>query len=152
MIFKNIVQHIFTILSVTLKKSMVITFILMCLIVFSCEDKDKTKLQKELLTTSMTALYQGNIDEFLSHADYSDFDIKNDHYRRMIVTTLLKQQVEKTQSTGKGVNRIEPTAAKIETDSILYVYYDIHFNDSTKQSLSQKIEFINGEWKLKMKE
>lgn len=131
---------------------MVITFILMCLIVFSCEDKDKTKLQKELLTTSMTALYQGNIDEFLSHADYSDFDIKNDHYRRMIVTTLLKQQVEKTQSTGKGVNRIEPTAAKIETDSILYVYYDIHFNDSTKQSLSQKIEFINGEWKLKMKE
>ena len=132
---------------------MVFVIITIATLLFSCDsEENKAKYQKELLTSTMTSLYQGDINGFLIHADYSVFDIENDSTRRNIISILLQKHINKMQSIGKGVSHIEATDAKFESDSTIYVFYNIHFNNGTKRSLSQKMTCTNGEWKLRMKD
>ncbi|MBO4397659.1 MAG: hypothetical protein J5805_03895 [Bacteroidaceae bacterium] len=151
--FRNTERNHFTILSNKHCKSMVFVIITIATLLFSCDsEENKAKYQKELLTSTMTSLYQGDINGFLSHADYSVFDIENDSTRRNIISILLQKHINKMQSIGKGVSHIEATDAKFESDSTIYVFYNIHFNNGTKRSLSQKMTCTNGEWKLRMKD
>lgn len=151
--FRNTERNHFTILSNKHCKSMVFVIITIATLLFSCDsEENKAKYQKELLTSTMTSLYQGDINGFLIHADYSVFDIENDSTRRNIISILLQKHINKMQSIGKGVSHIEATDAKFESDSTIYVFYNIHFNNGTKRSLSQKMTCTNGEWKLRMKD
>lgn len=151
--FRNTERNHFTILSNKHCKSMVFVIITIATLLFSCDsEENKAKYQKELLTSTMTSLYQGDINEFLNHADYSDFNVHTDSIRRNTIKILLQEHINKMQSKGRGVKHIEATDAKFESDSTIYIFYDIHFNNGTKKSLSQKMTCSNGEWKLRMKD
>ena len=151
--FRNTERNHFTILSNKHCKSMVFVIITIATLLFSCDsEENKAKYQKELLTSPMTSLYQGDINEFLNHADYSDFNVHTDSIRRNTIKILLQEHINKMQSKGRGVKHIEATDAKFESDSTIYIFYDIHFNNGTKKSLSQKMTCSNGEWKLRMKD
>lgn len=150
---ENIEQYKSTILSKANCKSMVFAIIVIAFLFSSCNsDKDKAIIQKELLTSAMNSLYHGDINEFLNHADYSDFNVHTDSIRRNTIKILLQEHINKMQSKGRGVKHIEATDAKFESDSTIYIFYDIHFNNGTKKSLSQKMTCSNGEWKLRMKD
>lgn len=132
-----------------------ITTILLCtcMAVFvSCNSNDDPMTaQKQMVADELTSLYQGNIDDFISHADYGDFDL-TDSVRYAIVHEALAAFVQGINATDGGFDRIEATSAELTSDSTAFVYYDLYFRNGSVQSHSQKIQLRNGQWQLRVKE
>ena len=118
----------------------------------SChKDTDPMTEQKQLVTDQLTALYQGDIDGFMSQADYGDFDL-TDSVRYNAVKETLKAFIKGFISTNGGFSRIEATSAEMNPDSTVTVYYDLYFNNGQAESHSQKVTCTDGVWKLRVKE
>lgn len=107
--------------------------------------------QKQMVVDELTSLYQGNLDDFISHADYGDFDL-TDSVRYGIIRETLAAFVEGINATNGGFDHIEATSAELTSDSTAFIYYDLYFKNGEVQSHSQKIQLTAGQWQLRVKE
>ena len=118
----------------------------------SChKDEDAMTEQKQMVVDELTSLYQGNIDDFISHADYGDFDL-TDSVRYNIIHEALSAFVQGINSSDGGFDHIEATSAERTSDSTAFIYYDLYYKNGEVQSHSQKIQLHAGQWQLRVKE
>lgn len=117
----------------------------------SCKEENPTIEQQNLVADQLTALYTGNIDEFLQHADYASFEM-SDSLHVKIMRAVLSDFVKKAENLNGGFDKIVLTGAQMPEDTVTLVFYDLHFKNGEVQSHSQKVVRRNDQWVLRMKE
>lgn len=134
-----------------MKKLAVIFALVSMMSLASCNQEEKPSdawQAKDMVVSSLSALYAGDTDSYLRHAYYGEHaDSVADSVKVMLMRVALKRYVENINSRG-GVASVVPIGSRKETDSVYFVDYALNFNDGTKEQCIRKVRFINGEWRI----
>lgn len=117
----------------------------------SCTGKAEATPDEEarrVLTEALCALYQGNAEDYLVHIDMGEpMDSFQLDFMRMALTQH-SQWCEQTKGVVIGINTVD---AKMISDTVCYVRYELTFADSTREVSSQKLIRKEGTWRIRVR-
>ena len=116
----------------------------------ACHDemKDPSDEAKKTLKTALDALSNGDVDTYLSLADFgTDMDSVQEASMRKV----LRFHVDKMRKMHADVASIDIIDAAMKGDTVCTVYYQYTYSDSVKEVASQKMLMSNGAWKLRLR-
>lgn len=114
----------------------------------SCgEDKSREgEEQRQLVESSLTALYQGDIQSYMASADYG---VELDTLHTRIIESLLSRHVSQVNEIG-GMKQVATTGVSFDSDSVAVVAYTLTYNNGTRESHLQKVVNSGDGWKLRI--
>lgn len=129
-------------------KSRILIFVavVLAIMVVACSETDEAKEQKQVVVDAFTKLYNGDVEGYL---ECVDFGHPLDSAHIAMQKLLLSSYVEEVEARG-GISEIEPTGTKFESDTVVYVYYALKYNNGTRESHFQLLEYKEGKWKMKV--
>lgn len=110
---------------------------------------DPADAPREAMMAALVALDSCDYDAYCRMAD---FNVGTDSARLRVFMDAVRQHQDWTHQTKGRLTSYSTLRADMESDTLAYVYYELVFQDSIREVVSQKMVRTNGEWKLRMRD
>lgn len=132
-------------------KAIVWMLCFMLLLATACEEKvkvDPTLAPRMALQEALDAQARGDVAAYISYMDFGGAE--PDSVRKMLLMAAIRQKCQSIQEQKQGLQSSQVSAARMRSDSVATVFYNLYFNDGDSVSCSQKMVRHGGVWKLQM--
>jgi len=128
-----------------IRKSIIFSLALLLATLVSCGKSEETLLQ-ETVTEAVTALCEGDVDNYLQH---TDFGSEVDSLHVSLLKAMLKRYVSAVERKG-GLEAISFTQCAKETDSVACVSYTVRYKDGTDEHKLASLVKKEGRWRMRV--
>lgn len=132
-------------------RSILYAFVLLvlCCCMNACGDSEDQYAQpKEDLKNAMDLYYRNSLDSFYM---YLDFGEELDTVQRTIIMASYRLHLAQVNNEFQGVKSIEPKLVRVESDTVVYVVYDLVYGNRQRETSSQKMIKEGDNWKLRIR-